>query len=199
MGAIASTLSIGIQIEATLQQAASVIPLHLPSFKSLRAGDVSRSQHCVWCHLYNSLCRSRPGGGNQVGSLPGPLHPCSGSLQCQLGSLQRTWSPWGRLKMLFIMGMCTAQLLEGHRRALAPHCQLMTQRTTVDLGQDPRAEAWGAPLPSWPLCFKRLAAFEPQGLETPLLESLLVFCLTVNQAEGHWEGKKQALGLWPEP
>lgn len=68
MGAIASTLSIGIQIEATLRQAASVIPLHLPSFKSLRAGDVSRSQHCVWCHLYNSLCRSRPGGGNQVGS-----------------------------------------------------------------------------------------------------------------------------------
>ena len=47
-------------------------------------------------------------------------------------------------------------------------------------------------------CFKSLAAFRPQGLETPLLESLPTFSWR-KQAEGRWEWKERALCLWPEP
>lgn len=39
--------------------------------------------------------------------------------------------------------------------------------------------------------------FRPQGLETPLLESLLTFAWR-KQAEGRWEWEERALCLWPE-
>lgn len=56
------------------------------------------------------------------------------------------------------------------------------------------------PCPGWLLRFvsRVWQPFRPQGLETPLLESLPTFSWR-KQAEGRWEWKERALCLWPEP
>lgn len=57
-----------------------------------------------------------------------------------------------------------------------------------------------ASCPGWPLCFvsRVWQPFRPQGLETPLLESLPTFAWR-KQAERRWVWKERALCLWPEP
>lgn len=43
----------------------------------------------------------------------------------------------GRLKMLFVTGICTTHFLEGHRHALGPLCSLMAERTLTILCRTP--------------------------------------------------------------
>lgn len=55
----------------------------------------------------------------------------------KLGPLGRVCVWGGRLKMLFVTGICTTRFLEGHRHALGPLCSLMAERTLTILCRTP--------------------------------------------------------------